>query len=484
MLFNSFKFIFFFIVMVIGYYMLKNKFRWIWLLVGSYYFYYSWEPKLVILLLASTLFDYYTGLKIHNSEKEGTRKAFLAASIIFNLSLLIFFKYLGFLTENTREIIRFFGIELANNENLQSTSQFSRIMIPVGISFYTFQTMSYCIDIYRRNMPAEKHLGQYALYVSFFPQLVAGPIERAKKLIPQLKKNVILDVDGIRIGLMLMAWGFFMKMVVADRLGVYVDTVFNTPDKYPGIPLILGAYFFTFQIYFDFAGYSIIAIGAARVLGVDLMTNFNRPVYSKDASEFWSRWHISLMSWFRDYLYSPLVRRYNFQRYTALLMVFVLSGFWHGASWNFIIWGGLNGLFLLFEITTRKYRENAINKVSGFIPRPVFRFSWWFLSFNFLVFSLIFFRAQTIPGVINYMKNLPLIQSMQFNVLKEHYEFALSVILLLTVQTVNYFKPDHKVYELVINRQYYIRWSIYLAFIFIIVFFSVVRRNPFIYFQF
>lgn len=484
MLFNSFKFIFFFIVMVIGYYLLKNKFRWIWLLIGSYYFYYSWEPKLVLLLLASTIFDYYCGLKMDNSKNEGTRKAYLVASIIFNLSLLVFFKYLGFLTENTREIIRFFGIELANNENINATSQFSRIMIPVGISFYTFQTMSYCLDIYRRNLTAERHFGRYALYVSYFPQLVAGPIERATKLIPQLRKNVILNVETIRIGLMLMAWGFFMKMVVADRLGSYVDIVFSAPEKYAGLPLITGAYFFTFQIYFDFAAYSIIAIGAARVMGVDLMTNFNRPVYSKTASEFWTRWHISLMSWFRDYVYSPLVKRYHFKRYMALLIIFVLSGFWHGASWNFVIWGTMNGLFLLFEISTRKFRERKIKQMSGFISPVVFQFAWWFLSLNFLVFSLIFFRAQTIPGALNYIKNLPLINDLHVNVLKENYEFGLSLVLILVVQTVNFFKPDHKVYELVINRQYYIRWSIYLAFIIIIVFFSVVRRNPFIYFQF
>jgi D-alanyl-lipoteichoic acid acyltransferase DltB (MBOAT superfamily) len=470
--------------MVIGYYALKNKFRWIWLLVGSYYFYYSWEPKLVLLLLASTIFDYYCGLKMDSSTKESTRKAYLIASILFNLSLLVFFKYLGFLTENTREIIRFFGIELANNENINATSQFSRIMIPVGISFYTFQTMSYCLDIYRKNLPAERHFGRYALYVSYFPQLVAGPIERATKLIPQLRKNVILNVETIRIGLMLMAWGFFMKMVVADRLGSYVDIVFSAPEKYAGLPLITGAYFFTFQIYFDFAAYSIIAIGAARVMGVDLMTNFNRPVYSKTASEFWTRWHISLMSWFRDYVYSPLVKRYHLKRYMALLIIFVLSGFWHGASWNFVIWGTMNGLFLLFEISTRKFREKKIRQMSGFISPVVFQFAWWFLSLNFLVFSLIFFRAQTIPGALNYIKNLLLINDLHVNVLKENYEFGISLVLILIVQTVNFFKPDHKVYELVINRQYYIRWSIYLAFIIIIVFFSVVRRNPFIYFQF
>lgn len=484
MLFNSFKFIFFFIATVVIYYLLKHKFRWVWLLVVSYYFYFSWEPKLVLLLLASTVLDYYCGLKIYNSHNERTRKAYLAGSIIINLSLLIFFKYLGFLTETTNEIIRFFGIELANANQIAATSQFTKIMIPIGISFYTFQTMSYSFDIYRRYLPAERNFGRYALYVSFFPQLVAGPIERAKRFLPQLEKKIALNVDSIRIGLMLMAWGFFMKMVVADRLGNYVDIVFNSPEKYAGLPLIIGAYFFTFQIYFDFAAYSIIAIGAARVLGYDLMTNFNRPVYSKTATEFWTRWHISLMSWFRDYLYAPLVKRYHFKRYMALLIVFVLSGFWHGASWNFVIWGTLNGLFLLFEISTKKFRERIIARVSDVIPPVVFQFAWWFISLNFLIFSLIFFRAQTIPAALNYIKHLPMIDDLQVNVLKENYEFTLSVLLLLFVQTVNYFKPDHKVYEFVFDKKYYFRWSVYLVFIFVIVFFSVVRKNPFIYFQF
>jgi D-alanyl-lipoteichoic acid acyltransferase DltB (MBOAT superfamily) len=398
--------------------------------------------------------------------------------------MLIFFKYLGFLTETTQDIIGFFGIEIPNIEQFKSTSQFSRILLPIGISFYTFQTMSYSLDIYRRNLQPERHFGRYALYVSFFPQLVAGPIERAKRFIPQLSKNIALNADTIRIGLMLMAWGFFMKMVVADRLGNYVDIVFNAPDKYPGIPLIIGAYFFTFQIYFDFAAYSIIAIGAARVMGFDLMTNFNRPVYSKNATEFWTRWHISLMSWFRDYLYSPLVKKYHVKRYMALLIVFVLSGFWHGASWNFVIWGTMNGLFLLFEISTMKFREKLVRQLSGFITPSVFKFAWWFISLNFLIFSLIFFRAQTIPGAVNYINHMSGIHDLQINVLKEHYEFALSIVLILIVQIVNYFKPDHKVYELIVDKKFYFRWSLYLAFVFVIVFLSVVRKNPFIYFQF
>jgi len=326
MLFNTFEFIFFFIATVVMYYILQHKYRWMWLLLVSYYFYYSWEPKLTILLMTSTLVDYFCGIKIYNSKKITMRKLYLIISIGVNLALLIFFKYLGFFTENTIEIIKFFGIEVGDVEKTKSTYNLTRILLPIGISFYTFQTLSYSIDIYRGNLKPERHLGRYALFVSFFPQLVAGPIERARTLVPQLRNKIALNVESIRIGLMLMAWGFFMKMVVADRLGVYVDTVFSKPWEFAGIPLIIGAYFFACQIYFDFAAYSIIAIGAARILGLNLMANFNRPVFVKDASEFWGCWHISFMTWLRDYLYRPLVKRGGIKKTLGLINRF--CGLW------------------------------------------------------------------------------------------------------------------------------------------------------------
>lgn len=484
MLFNSFEFIFFFISTVVNYFILPHKFRWILLLIVSYYFYFSWEPKLTLLLLASTLIDYYCGIKIYDSKTATARKVYLFASIVANLGLLIFFKYLGFLTQTTLQIIQFFGIEIPNVEQFKSTHQFSHILIPIGISFYTFQTLSYSIEVYRRNLNPERHFGRYALYVSFFPQLVAGPIERAQKFLPQLRKKIALNVHSIKVGLMLMAWGYFMKMVVADRLGIFVDIVFNDPAKFPGIPLILGAYFFTFQIYFDFAAYSIIAIGAARVMGFELMTNFNRPMFAESASEFWNRWHISLMSWLRDYLYRPLVMSIHMKRYWALLLVFLLSGLWHGASWNFVIWGGLNGLFLLFEVATKKIRKKKIDQLSKYIPPVIFKFAWWFIAFHFIVFSLIFFRSLTVLSTLHYMRHIPRIYNLQIDVLKEPFELYLSFLFIIIVQTVHYFKPDNRVYELIINKNVLFRWSLYLLFIFVIVFFSAVRNNPFIYFQF
>lgn len=484
MLFNTFEFIFFFIATVVIYFLLQHKFRWIWLLIVSYYFYYSWEPKLIILLFSSTIVDYFCGIKIFESESNTVRKVYLFISIIINLGLLVFFKYLGFFNETFLAILHFFGIEISNADQINSPQEFSRILIPIGISFYTFQTLGYSIDIYRKKLQPEKHFGRYALYVSFFPQLVAGPIERAQNFLPQLKSKISLNVDSIRIGLMLMAWGYFMKMVVADRLGIFVDIAFNNPGNFPGIPLIFGAYFFTFQIYFDFAAYSIIAIGAARVMGFKLMTNFNRPIYSKNISDFWTRWHISLMSWLKDYLFRPLVMSGRVKAYWALLIVFLLSGLWHGGSWNFVIWGILNGLFLLFEIATKKTRKKMALRLSKFIPLSFLDFLWRLTGFHFIVFSLIFFRSPTIMGAFNYIYNIPKIKNLHISVLNDPFEMTLCILFIIIVQVVHYFKPDNKVYELFINKNFLFRWSVYILFMLVIVFFSAVRKNPFIYFQF
>ncbi len=484
MLFNTFEFIFFFLATIVIYYLLNHKFRWIWLLLVSYYFYYAWEPKLTLLLFFSTLLDYICGIKIYKSHKQTTRKAFLLISIGVNLGLLIFFKYLGFFTDASLSIMHFFGLWQPGIELTQSPQTFSRILLPIGISFYTFQTLSYSIEIYRGNLKPEQHFGRYALYVSFFPQLVAGPIERAQNLLPQLRKNISLDVNNIRTGFMLMAWGYFMKMVVADRLGIYVDAVFANPVKYSGLPLIFGTYFFTFQIYFDFAAYSILAIGAAKVLGIKLMTNFNRPMYAETANEFWGRWHISLMTWLRDYLYRPLVKSFRFKKHWSLFIVFVVSGLWHGAGWNFVIWGTMNGIFIIFEQGTKNMRKKLIQKLARIIPPYFFKYAWWLIVFNFICFSLIFFRSPSLSSALQYIQNLPIINHYNINVLKDPFELSLCFSLILIVQIVHYFKRDDQVYEIVIHQKPVLRWSIYLLYIVVIVFFTAIRNNAFIYFQF
>lgn len=480
MLFNSFDFLFFFPIVVIIYYSLSHKYRISWLLLTSYYFYFHWEPSLVLLLLTSTVIDYYCGIKIHDSENKKTRKAYLYLSIFINLGLLFFFKYLGFFAETTTYILEFFGVETTTAQSNQSYN-LKQILLPVGISFYTFQTMSYSIDVYRKDIMAERNFAKYALYVSFFPQLVAGPIERAGRLIPQFYKEVKLNTELIKQGVIMIAWGFFLKIVVADRLSVYVDQVFSDPSKYNGLPLILGGYFFTFQIYYDFSAYTTIAIGAAKILGFDLMQNFNRPIFAKTMSDVWKRWHISLVEWLKDYVSKPLYDK-KVKQYLIVLIIFFSIGLWHGANWTFVAWGVLNGVFLIFEGGTKKIRTRIIEKIP--IPRYIFRFLWWLLGFHFLVFTLIFFRSPSFTIVKEYLSNILVIKNYLINITSNKTELVLSIVLILIVQTIHYFKGNDKIYELITNRAPLVRWILYVLFILIIVFLSINRQNSFIYFQF
>ena len=304
MLFNSFEFLIFLPLMVVVFYLLPHKWRWAWLLGGSYYFYMVHEPTLVLLLLLSTAVDFYCGLKIPQVNKL-RKKSYLLMSILVNIGLLFSFKYLTFFTSSLNTVFNYFGLTSTQGSNVGSYVV-NDIMLPIGISFYTFQTLSYTIDVYRGTVVPEKHLGRFALFVSFFPQLVAGPIERAGRLLPQFSKKIIPHPQFIKKGLILIAWGFFLKVVVADRLGMYVDEVYTDPELYHGLPLLIGALFFALQLYYDFSAYTAIAIGAAQTMGYDLMHNFNRPLFATSAASFWNRWHISFMSWLKDYLYKPM----------------------------------------------------------------------------------------------------------------------------------------------------------------------------------
>ena len=303
-----------------------------------------WKPEYIFLILFSTIVDYYCGLKMEGAQNRTYKKLFLTLSLFTNLSVLFAFKYLNFFSDSIRYIL--------NEFNIFYNIPYFNVLLPVGISFYTFQTLSYTIDVYRGQKKAEKHLGVFALYVSFFPQLVAGPIERSTRLLPQLKKENSFDYLRFKNGLLLMLWGFFKKIVIADRLAVLVNTVYNNPIDYQGITLIIATIFFAFQIYCDFSAYSDIAIGASKIMGYDLMKNFNRPYFSKSIAEFWRRWHISLGSWFRDYLYFFLGGNKKGQLiwYKNLMLVFLISGLWHGANWTFVIWGFLHGFYMIFSI--------------------------------------------------------------------------------------------------------------------------------------
>lgn len=361
MLFNSLHFLIFFPVVVGIYYLIPQKARSYWLLLASYYFYMCWNAKYVVLLLFSTVVTYVSGILLERcgrAEEEEKKircrkKLYVAASFILNLSILFVFKYLNFGMESLQWIFGQMHIAL----NVPAVD----LLLPVGISFYTFQALGYTMDVYRGEIYAEKNFFRYALFVSFFPQLVAGPIERSKNLLRQLDKPAKPSFDSFRDGILLMLWGYFMKVVLADRIAVFVDTVYGDFETYTGVYLIVATILFAVQIYCDFSGYSVIAMGAAEILGIRLMENFNAPYLSVSVAEFWRRWHISLSSWFRDYLYIPLGgnRKGKMRKYINLLITFGVSGLWHGADWSYVIWGLLNGVWQIIGDLLKPFKKKA-----------------------------------------------------------------------------------------------------------------------------
>jgi D-alanyl-lipoteichoic acid acyltransferase DltB (MBOAT superfamily) len=348
MLFNSLQFVFFYIVVTILYFSLRHRGRVWLLLLASSYFYLVFKPVYILILLVTIIVDYFAGIWISQSEGK-KRKSLLILSLITNVGFLAFFKYWNFINKNISLALGLIGVE-----NPFHDYPFD---LPIGLSFHTFQAMSYTIEVYRRNQKPEKDFIVYSLYVMFYPQLVAGPIERPQNLLPQFHTYFKFDFEKLKSGLMLMAWGLFKKVVIADRLSIMVDYCYDNPTQFSGLTLLMATVFFTIQIYCDFSGYSDIAIGAARTMGYDLMLNFNAPYLSKSISEFWRRWHISLSTWFRDYLYIPLggSRVGSGRLYLNYLIVFTVSGLWHGAAWTFVIWGALHGVYLVLAIMRDKY---------------------------------------------------------------------------------------------------------------------------------
>lgn len=358
MLFNSYDFLIFFPIVTLIYFLIPHKVRCIWLLITSYYFYMCWNAKYALILLLSTTVTYISGLLIENAnkiqdEKKGTKlkKTFVVLSFVINLSILFLFKYFDFAVDNINRVLSYLNIQI-----LEPSFD---IVLPVGISFYIFQALSYTVDVYRKDVKAEKNFLKYALFVSFFPQLVAGPIERSKNLIKQIHERHYFNAQRVKDGLLLMIWGGFQKIVIADRVAIVVDTVFNNFPEYGGMYIVVASILFAVQIYCDFAGYSTIAIGAAKVMGFALMENFNAPYFSTSVSEFWRRWHISLSSWFKDYLYIPLGgnRKGKLRKYINLMIVFIVSGLWHGAEWSFVIWGALNRIVSSNRRQTKRYKR-------------------------------------------------------------------------------------------------------------------------------
>jgi alginate O-acetyltransferase complex protein AlgI len=390
MLFNSLAYLIFLPTVFALFWLMPFRYRWILLLIASYYFYMSWNPQLVVLILSTTFISYMTSLWLEKTQDRGKRKLYLTVGVLSSLSVLFFFKYTGFLLSIVNDVARLI--------TAQDPGFAVKLLLPVGISFYTFQTLSYVIDVYRGTMKAERHFGYYALFVSFFPQLVAGPIERPENLIPQLRKETFFDramaVDGLKI----MAWGFFKKMIIADYVAQSVNLVYNRPESFSGFALVIATFLFAVQIYCDFSGYTDIAIGSAKLFGYRLMLNFNSPYFSQSIREFWSRWHISLSSWFKDYVYIPLGgNRVPYKRHLInLFLTFLISGLWHGANWTFVIWGALHGTFIIFEsLIAHLNRRRTPRPISGLT-----RFLKTGLTFTLVLLAWVFFRANTLSDAL------------------------------------------------------------------------------------
>jgi len=398
-LFNSVQFLIFFLMVTAAFWAFPHRFRWSLLLLASCYFYMVFVPKYILILFAVILIDYGAGLMIEPA-KGRMRRIILGVSLVANVGILAFFKYFNFAEAEVVRLCQWLGISIyASHLN---------IILPIGLSFHTFQSMSYTIEVYRGAQRAERHFGIYALYVLFYPQMVAGPIERPQNILPQLHAPVSFSVDNLQQGIQLMLWGLFKKSVIADNLTLIVDPAFRDPHAHQGWPLVIALYAFSIQIYCDFSGYSDIARGAARTLGYDLMKNFNLPYLAESISDFWRRWHISLSTWFRDYVYFPLGgnRVGRMRRYLNLLIVFLLSGLWHGASWAFVVWGGLHGMYLIIGQTTQSARDKLWTAVGGNDGRPLRKVVAVLLTFHLVTFSWIPFRMGTLGGTLDFVSAL------------------------------------------------------------------------------
>ena len=468
MIFNSVHFIFFFIATTILYYALPHRFRWAFLLAISCYFYMVFRPIYILILAGTIVVDYVAGLFLESTTNPRRKKIFLVASIIANVGVLAVFKYYNFINDNLTELLGVF--------HLKNEIPMLRILLPIGLSFHTFQAMSYTIEVYRGKQQAEKHFGMYALYVMFYPQLVAGPIERPQNILHQLKEKVVFNYDHIVSGLKLILWGLFVKVVIADRLSIYVDIVYNSPEHHSAISSLVATLFFTFQIYCDFSGYSSIAIGCAKVLGIDLMINFRRPYMSTSIREFWSRWHISLSTWFRDYLYIPLGgnRVSLYRNMFNLFFVFLVSGLWHGANWTFIIWGALHGLYLMMEIVI----DRLVPSIK--LPRSIR----WILNFVLVAIAWVFFRASNFQTAKQILKNIYTFKPGPLYIGNASYlVYSFFAILFLFAAEYNAEKLNNR-YAWLYSERKVLRWSAYLLLILTLLSIGVFNGGQFIYFQF
>lgn len=482
MLFNTIDFAIF-LPIVFGIYWLVDrlgiKVQNLVIVIASYYFYGCWDWRFLSLIAFSTLVDYSIGLALNNEDRPSRRKLLLWVSMLTNLGFLGFFKYYNFFAESFSQAFTFLGVSM-DAARLD-------IILPVGISFYTFQTMSYTIDVYKRELEPTKDLVAFTAFVSFFPQLVAGPIERAINLLPQFYKRREFDYTNAVNGMRQILWGLFKKVVIADNCAQFANEIFNNSGDYSGSTLFMGALFFTFQIYGDFSGYSDIAIGTSRLFGFNLMQNFAFPYFSRDIAEFWRRWHISLSTWFRDYLYIPLggSRGGTWMKVRNTFIIFVVSGFWHGANWTFLIWGFLNAVYFLPLLLTKRNRHNLGVVAEGRILPSLREVLQMGLTFFLTVVAWVFFRAESLGHAIDYLQGMfrhpgsYLLLSNYFD-----YQYILNLIVLFMMVEWLGRKGQYAIEGLdsfLKNRV--LRWGIYLI-IAITVFLYSGEKQEFIYFQF
>lgn len=485
MTFNSYLFFIFFPIVVTVYFAMPQKWRWLWLLLASCCFYTAFIPVYILILFLLIAIDYVAALLIERAVGR-QRKVFLLVSILSTCAVLFVFKYFDFLNSSAAFFAHYWGWDYPI-KNLS-------LILPLGLSFHTFQSLGYVIDVYRGKQKAERHLGIYALYVMFFPQLVAGPIERAAHLLPQFFEKHQFDAARVSNGLKLMVWGLFQKVVIADRLAILVNQVYANPSEYGGGSLLIATIFFSFQIYCDFSGYSDIAIGAAEVIGFRLVKNFERPYLATSIANFWQRWHISLSTWFKDYVYIPLggnrvaIMRWRFN----ILLTFLVSGIWHGANWTFFVWGALHGGYYLFSGATRAVREKIARSI-GLAQRPaahqIFRIM---ITFSLVCFAWIFFRAKDLGDAWYIVSHLFIgwDQALNFGIEGKDIlgltfkEFIFAVLLILFLVWVNVVEQKENIRVILGKSPLLVRWGVYVTTVLVIMNLGVAVPIPFIYFQF
>jgi alginate O-acetyltransferase complex protein AlgI len=485
MIFNSIDFLIFFGAVFVIYFFVPQKIKWVFLLLASYFFYGYAKIEYLVLLIVPTVFVYFISLEISRTHSRKRKKLLLIAGLFSGLAFLLVYKYTDFIGSSLFSLAGIFISDLKYNP--------IKLLLPIGISFYSFKMVSYLIDVYNENAEVEHHFGYFALYVSFFPQLLMGPIDRAVSFIPELKKKVNFDIDRIASGFRLIVWGIFKKMVVADRLAVFVNEVFREPE-HQGINLILGIYFYAFQIYCDFSGYSDIAIGISRILGFKSMKNFDFPYFSKSMTQFWNKWHISLSTWLRDYLFLPIayavmrpiksptlykIKAETWGYVTGMFITMFLGGLWHGAAWTFVIWGTLHGIYLGVGYTTKKIRKRFVKKIRLNKLPALRHFISVFITFNLVSFAWIFFRAGSFGKAIAYIKYI------QFTSTGKGMGYLIfNLILVIVFILLEILYKNREKLSIIQRIPSVVKVAGFALFICLIIIFAVDTSNEFIYLQF